>query len=60
MTVTIYFRRTDEKKILIENVIMVQSILNELVVLYNVENVNYNYTEIKRYPLYDIDCYVVK
>ncbi len=60
LTVTIYFSRIDDKKIIIENVIMVQSMLNELVVLYKVENLDYHYNEIKRYPLYDIDCYVVK
>lgn len=60
LTVTIYFSRTDDKKIIIENVIMVQSISNELVVFYKVENFDYHYTEIKRYSLYDIDCYVVK
>jgi hypothetical protein len=60
LTVTIYFSGTDDKRIIIENVIMVQSISTELVVLYKLENFDYHYTEIKRYPLYDIDCYIVK
>ena len=56
----IYFNNMkNNEHIRIENILMIQSICDELIVVFTSENYDYHYTEVKRYPLYAIDYYLV-
>ena len=60
LSVDIYFNQEKfNGHIHVENVIMVQTISNELIIIYKIENYDHNYTEIKRYPMCTIDYYLV-
>lgn len=60
LSISIYFNSERfNEHIRIDNVIMCETISNELVILYKVESYNDNYTEIKRYPMSIIDYYLV-
>lgn len=59
LNVDIYFNEPCYEHIRIENVIMVQSINNELVILYKIESYDYKYTEIRRFSMNIIDYYLV-
>lgn len=60
LNVDVYFNSNrNNDHIRIENVIMVQTVLNELVIIFKVENFEYNFTEIKRVPMGDIEYYLV-
>lgn len=61
MTVTIRFNVNRYMgEIIINNVIMVETISQKLVIIYQDNNYIDNYTEIKHYPMSDIDYYIVK
>lgn len=57
-TIEIHFNKRDAIKI--ENVIMQQVIGNDLVIIFKIESYFNNYTEVKHYPMNQIEYFIVK
>lgn len=57
-TIEIHFNKRESIKI--ENVIMQQVIGNDLIIIFKIESYDYNYTEVKHYPMNSIEYFIVR